>query len=117
VGEFTDMKITEDTVVQPDALIVSKEIRKPFLDFAPALVVEILSPSTALKDRNTKLHLYEQFGIPYFVIVDMDRQEIECYQLSEKKQYSTEPFDAKSPFTLHLNEDCSIPVTFANIWE
>lgn len=48
----------EDTVVQPDVLIVCKPITKNFLDFPANLVVEILSPSTVLKDRNSKILLY-----------------------------------------------------------
>lgn len=43
-----DYKITDDTILIPDILIVHDEIKKPYLDFAPSLVVEILSPSTAL---------------------------------------------------------------------
>jgi Uma2 family endonuclease len=50
VYDFIDIKISEDTVLQPDAIVVCKEINKPFLDFPAALVVEVLSPSTALKD-------------------------------------------------------------------
>ena len=42
-----DWKIAEDTIVQPDMLIVSKPIIKKFLDFTPELVIEVLSPSTA----------------------------------------------------------------------
>jgi Uma2 family endonuclease len=53
VYDFIDIKINEDTVIQPDTLIVCNEITKPFLDFSPTLVVEVLSPSTALKDLNT----------------------------------------------------------------
>lgn len=50
-----DYKITEDTILEPDILIVCGFIKKAFLDFPPALVVEILSPSTALKDRHSKI--------------------------------------------------------------
>jgi len=48
-----DYKIGDDIVLQPDLLVVCKPINKPYLDFAPALVAEILSPATALKDRQT----------------------------------------------------------------
>ncbi|WP_373286923.1 Uma2 family endonuclease [Filimonas zeae] len=40
--------------MQPDMLVVCGEITRKYLDFAPALVIEILSPSTALKDRHTR---------------------------------------------------------------
>ena len=52
-----DWKINEKSVVQPDLFIACKEFDK-FLDFAPSLVIEILSPSTAYKDRHEKYELY-----------------------------------------------------------
>ncbi len=117
IYNFIDVKIAEDTILQPDALIICKDIQKPFLDFSAALVVEILSPSTALKDRNTKFNLYEQFGINYYIIVDSDKKEIECYKLSETKQYRQEMLNTATPFSIQLDTDCAISVVFDNIWE
>ena len=56
--------------MQPDLLIVCDEIKQSYLDFPPVLVVEIISPSTALKDRNNKLNVYQHFGIKYYLIID-----------------------------------------------
>lgn len=56
-----DWKIDEKTVVQPDLLALFKPITtSQYLDVTPAMVVEILSPSTAYKDRHQKFELYEQ---------------------------------------------------------
>lgn len=77
VYDFIDTKIEEDTIVQPDCSLVCKPIIKKFLDFPVALVVEILSPATALKDRHTKFSLYENFGIKYYLIVDEQNEEVE----------------------------------------
>jgi Uma2 family endonuclease len=66
---FIDVKFSEDTILQPDVLIVCKSILKNFLDFPAALVVEILSPATAFKDRNSKFFLYEKLGIKYFLLM------------------------------------------------
>ena len=65
-----DWKIKEDTIVQPDLLIVCDRVEKKFLDFAPALVVEILSASTASKDRGEKMELYQSQQVKYYLIVD-----------------------------------------------
>jgi Uma2 family endonuclease len=64
-----DYKISDDTILQPDLLIVCQPINKSYLDFAPSLVVEILSPSTAMKDRNNKFNIYQQQEIPFYLIV------------------------------------------------
>src|SRR5689334_2550335 len=45
-AQATDFKIAEDTVVQPDLAVLCRPTDKKFIDFPPALVVEILSPST-----------------------------------------------------------------------
>jgi Uma2 family endonuclease len=63
---FVDVKYSDDTIFEPDGLIVCGEIKQHFLDFPPKLVFEILSPSTALKDRHTKFSFYEKFVIPYY---------------------------------------------------
>ena len=46
VYDFIDVKISEDTILQPDVSIVCKPITKNFLDFPAALVVEILESLT-----------------------------------------------------------------------
>lgn len=112
-----DVKISEDTVVQPDALIVCKEITKPFLDFTPALVVEILSPATAMKDRNNKFYQYQFFRIPYYLIVDIDKNAVEIYLLDEDGKYQLQEFAQDQPYTFLLGEGCSVPVVLKNIWE
>jgi len=76
-----DWKVTEDTIVQPDVLIVCKKIEKKYLDFPPALVAEVLSPSTAVKDRNLKKELYQMQGVKYYCILDVQFKKIEIKKL------------------------------------
>jgi Uma2 family endonuclease len=109
-----DWKITENTILQPDLLILCNEINKKFLDFAPALVVEILSPSTALKDRNLKMEIYQQQQVKYYLILDPQFKKTEIYQLQQGayKQAAENPTD----FTFTLQDDCSINVNFTEVW-
>ena len=108
-----DYKISEDTILEPDILIVCGEIKKKYLDFPPALVVEILSPSTALKDRHTKYELYEKQGVKYYLIVDADKKTIEVYELSGKK-YRKQSKSASNKF--HLADDCIIAPEFSSVF-
>ncbi|MGN6617995.1 MAG: Uma2 family endonuclease [Ilyomonas sp.] len=108
-----DFVISNDTILEPDILIVCKEIQKNFLDFPPSLVVEILSPSTALKDRNSKYHLYEQQRVKYYLIVDPDTKSIEIYEL-KNDQYVLQSFEKE--FTFLLKDDCSVTTSFETIW-
>lgn len=116
VYDFIDVKVKEDTILQPDCLIVCSPISKKFLDFPPALVVEILSPATALKDRHTKFSIYEKFGIKYYIIVDEKREEAEAFRL-DNSEYVPEKFSPKNPLTFYLDTDCKIDLLFQNIWE
>ena len=113
---FYGTKIKEDTIVRPDCSVVCKPITKKFLDFPPTLVVEILSPSTALKDRYTKFSIYEKFGIKYYMIVDEEKNEIEIYSLVDSK-YLLQPINSDSTFIFNLDDDCHIELLLNNIWE
>jgi len=83
-----DVRFSEDdyydnpnTVVQPDISVFCnvEQLDDKGGKGAPQLVVEVLSPSTALKDRNQKFKLYEQHGTQEYWIIDPTNQTIEVY--------------------------------------
>ena len=117
VYDSIDLKVSEDTILQPDAVICCREILKPFLDFPATMVVEVLSPATFMKDRNNKFYIYESQKIPYYIIVDVDKKEIEIYHLKDEGKYVLEKFSPANPYTFMLDGDCSIDVVLNNIWE
>ncbi len=81
-----DWKINEDTVVQPDNSIVCDDTpQEAFLTKAPQVIFEILSPSTAKKDKTTKFHQYESNGVGYYCIVDPEQELVKIYQLLNSK--------------------------------
>ena len=116
VYDFIDIKVSEDTILQPDVSIICKPITKNFLDFPAALVAEILSPATAFKDRHVKLSLYEQMSIKYFLIMDIDKKSIEINTLINN-QYQPVNYPGNTPYLFLLEDDCKIEVELKNIWE
>jgi len=80
-----DYRITDDTVLIPAMLIVCGEIGEKYLDFPPILVVEILSPSTASRDRKIKFNLYESQGVMYYLILSPESRKVEIYQWENGK--------------------------------
>ena len=60
----TDVVLDDINIVQPDVLVVcdSKIIGDKNIQGTPELIFEVLSPSTAAKDKREKMMLYEQFG-------------------------------------------------------
>lgn len=109
-----DYVIASDIILQPD-MVVCKPISKKFLDFPPALVVEILSPSTALKDRHTKFNLYQSQHIPYFIIVLPDEEVAEVYELSNNEYMLVNSGHALS-YTFYF-DDCPANIDFNEIWQ
>ena len=110
-----DWKIKEDTIVQPDLLFVCDKIEKRFLNSPPVLVVEILSPSTASKDRGEKMQLYQSQKVKYYLIVDPQFEKLEIYEYFHA-QYETVSVNLETyHFTLHDN--CTIDVNPLDIWE
>ena len=68
-----DVHLAEHTVAQPDVLYVSperQEILQTWIEGAPDLVVEVLSPSTARMDRLLKLNRYAEAGVREYWLVD-----------------------------------------------
>ena len=84
-----DVSLSHDTAVQPDLIFVSKAraniIQENYIDGAPDLVVEILSPSTAAHDRATKLALYAKAGVPEVWLLDPHARTVEVLKLQGKK--------------------------------
>jgi Uma2 family endonuclease len=109
-----DYKISDDTILVPDILIICEEVKKKYLDFAPALVVEILSPSTALTDRNTKYQYYQQQGVKYYLIADAERKHIDVFLLQDG-EYFLQQMNKAYSFT--LANDCIITPDFNSIFE
>ncbi len=69
----SDVHLADHTVAQPDVLYISPERRQivqAWIEGAPDLVVEVLSPSTARTDRLLKLHRYAEAGVLEYWLVD-----------------------------------------------
>ena len=72
--------------VQPDLIFVPKE-RQPahrvrFIEGAPVLVIEVVSPTSIQRDRKVKYDLYERYGVAEYWIVDPRTQSVEVYTWS-----------------------------------
>lgn len=68
----TDVKLSEQDIVQPDILVVCDpaKITSSHIEGAPDVVVEILSPYTSTKDLREKKALYERAGVKEYLVVD-----------------------------------------------
>ncbi len=66
-------------VVQPDVMLFCDDVQ------LPCAIFEVLSPSTAAKDKREKLHLYECAGVKEYYIVEPEYKVIERFVLEDGK--------------------------------
>lgn len=99
-----DWIIDETNIVRPDILITCDKIDlEGHITKPPALIVEIFSKSTQLKDRNTKFSLYEFCGVKYYLMADPDTNSVEIYELTDNKYKQI-----FAPFHFTLTETCGV---------
>ncbi|HVT57492.1 MAG TPA: Uma2 family endonuclease [Thermoanaerobaculia bacterium] len=75
-----DVILADHSIVQPDVIYVSAarlEILRRWVEGAPDLLVEVLSPGSVRRDRGEKLSLYAQSGIREYWLVDPEARQIE----------------------------------------
>lgn len=85
----TDVKLTEEDVVQPDALFLCPENLNRLTDRGligpPDLAVEVLSPSTKQLELHRKRGLYEEHGVREYLVVDPEAERVEVYILEDDR--------------------------------
>jgi Uma2 family endonuclease len=82
------VRIDGYTVLEPDASIAANASLDPDGVFAPepVIVVEVLSPSTAMRDASVKLEDY--FRVPtiaHYLVIDPDREVVFHHRRAQKR--------------------------------
>ena len=85
VSAPSDVIFSNIDIVQPDVLFFTAspaEYAEARDEHVPALVVEILSPSTRRQDEILKRGVYERFGVTEYWIVDPELETVKVYRRS-----------------------------------
>ena len=109
----TDVVFDEYNVVQPDVFVVCDKgkISEDNIQGAPDLIVEVISPSTSLKDRREKKKLYEKFGVKEYLIIYPEDELVERFILQNDKYPAPDIFNWDETMKLEILE------LDVNIWE
>ena len=77
---------SDDTVVQPDIIIICEEKKrgKEGCRGAPDFVVEILSPSNTAIEMQRKFKLYQKAGVREYWVVDPETKSLLAHLFQEK---------------------------------
>ncbi len=114
-----DVVLSQHNVVQPDLSYLTND-QLPLesdseLNQVPAMVVEILSPSTEERDRKIKFKEYARFGVKEYWLVSPNDHRIEVYARSDKgfllfKSFSRDD-ELNTPLfpDIHLKVDSIFP--------
>lgn len=83
-----DVMFSQEDVAQPDIFFISEErsqiITEENIQGTPDLIIEILSPATAERDRTYKRTLYARNGVKEYWIVDPESKSVEVMILGER---------------------------------
>jgi Uma2 family endonuclease len=101
-----DVLFAEGDYLEPDILFVRGDRAQLVTDRGvegpPDLVVEVVSPSTAARDRGIKLERYRLYGVPEYWVVDPEERTVEVWDLANE---ANEPARHGSAETLRWTPD------------
>lgn len=110
----TDVVLDDQNIVQPDILVVCdpSKITEKNIQGTPDLIIEILSPSTAIKDRREKRGLYERFGVGEYIIIDPYGEAAERFTLVEGRYTASDIVNWDELFQSTVFPELQLP-----LWE
>jgi Uma2 family endonuclease len=84
----------------------------------PDLVVEVVSPGSAVHDRHDKNVAYAQAGVPEYWIVDPFSHTVELLTLKDEKYRVTGVFQGKAvlPSMVLPGFNVAVEKFFASVW-
>ena len=109
-----DWIVDPHTVVRPDLSVVCRADLERFIQQPPALIIEILSPTTSHRDQVEKRALYQQQGVGHYLIADPSTSRIVRYSIEANGQYKTDNINEWTS-SFDLANDCNIKVDFSSL--
>jgi Uma2 family endonuclease len=110
-----DVVLSAEDIVQPDVLVVcdSHKVTEKNIQGAPDLVIEVLSPSTAVKDMREKKALYQRTGVREYIVIEPQENYVQRFFLTDEGIYgASDIFGAQEHLPL-----LSLPEIVVPLWE
>lgn len=102
---------SDTTELRPDVLVGRDEdFTEKDLPVAALLAVEVLSPSSVLKDLNLKKAAYQRMGVPNYWVIDPRKLSLTVFELDSKgfryqqiaEVFGDKAFEATQPFAVRI---------------
>lgn len=113
LGEV-DYKVSNDTIIRPDVVLICGEENDTYLTKAPEIVVEVISKSTAKRDENYKFDIYEQELVKYYIIVYPDGLVAKIYK-NENARFIKQGDFTKEKYSFE-NTTCKVELDFEKVF-
>jgi len=111
-----DVALADDTVMQPDLLVARRDdLTERDLPTAPALAVEVLSPSTRRIDLTLKRSRFEAAGCASYWVVDPDEPALTVWELVDGAYAEVahvaggQTHRARHPFAVDVRPESLVP--------
>lgn len=108
-----DWIIKEDTVVRPDIVVLCKKPSGEYITEPPLMIFEIVSEQTAFKDEGIKFKIYEEEGVPFYLLV-YPAGHVRVYKHNGRNYEMVGDFTNQS-VEFHIG-DCQFLFDFSVIW-
>ena len=113
LGEI-DWIISRDTILRPDLTVVCGPVPQRHVEDVPALVVEILSPSTRDRDQTFKKDMYQREGVLWYLIVDPDKETLLALKLHDGEY---QPMSHYEILSIDICGKCSLSVRVDRLFQ
>ncbi len=104
---------------EPDVLFIAGEhldrLHKDHLEGPADLVIEIISPESAGRDRGDKYYEYEQGGVPEYWLIDPIREQADFYQRDARGIFRSVAADGDGRYYSTVLPDLWLDVKW--LWE
>ncbi len=103
-----DWIVAADTVVRPDVQVLCGPVPQRHVETPPAVVAEVLSPSTRQRDLSVKLDLYAEQRVPYYLILDPEANTLLAHRLNADARY--QPIKFENELSLEICDTCQLRI-------
>lgn len=113
LGEI-DWIISRETVVRPDVVVLCGDAPDKHIESTPALVAEVLSASTAERDRTFKRDLYDEQGVGVYLVIDPESKTMHAYRRDDVGKWNEE--SVTGSITFNICGNCSATIQLADLF-
>ena len=110
-----DVVLSKYDVVQPDIMFISskntKMIKPTHLEGVPDLVIEIISPGSAQRDRIIKRKIYALHGVKEYWLVHPEKQRVQVLRLEKGELQPITELTAEDTLTSPMLSGLEIQLT------